>query len=205
MAALVVTIALSAAFALAYLPVVTKLSRALVSPYGKANVRRRLGAAAVDGLLFTTCLISYRNLDSILFIIAGAAYVLLRDALFVPGQSVGKFVFSLLVINLETGRPCGRAGSVRRNVMFLIPGLNIVAAILETVTAVRDPQGLRLGDRLAQTQVVEGLGARELIKLLQKQLLVEIHQAKDPLDEPVEVERLSRTNLKRLRSHMEQT
>jgi hypothetical protein len=27
---------------------------------------------------------------------------------------------------------------------------------------VRDPQGQRLGDRLAQTQVVEGFGARDL-------------------------------------------
>jgi hypothetical protein len=34
-----------------------------------------------------------------------------------------------------------------------------------------DPQGQRLGDRLAQTQVVEGAGARELAKSLQDWLM----------------------------------
>ena len=74
--------------------------------------------------------------------------------------------------------------------LFLVPGLNVVAVILETVTTVRDPQGLRLGDRLAQTQVVEGLGARELVKLLQKELL-EIRLLR-AADDPVEVERRER-------------
>jgi len=183
--ALVLTLILSAAFALVYLPIVTRLSRGLVSPYAKADIKRRLGAATVDGLLFTTCLIFYGSLDSVLFLVLGSLYVLLRDALFVQGQSVGKFLFSLLVVNLETGRPCSRSGSIRRNVMFLVPGLNIVAAMLETVTVVRDPQGQRLGDRLAQTQVVEGLGARELIKLLQKELL-EIRIGREPIEEPTE-------------------
>ena len=180
----ILTILLSAGFALVYLPLANRLSKGLVSPYAKADIRRRIGAAIVDGLLLATCLIFYRNLDSVLFLIAGSLYVLLRDALFVRGQSVGKFLFSLLVVSLESGRPCTRAGSVRRNVIFLVPGLNIVAAILETVTMIRDPQGQRLGDRLAHTQVVEGLGARELIKLLQKELL-EISVEREPLEEPI--------------------
>jgi len=184
---LAVTILLSAACALVYLPVATRVSRGLVSPYAKADMGRRLGAATVDGLLLTTCLLSYRSLDSVLFLFAAAIYVLLRDALFVRGQSVGKFFFSLLVVSLVTGRPCSRAESVRRNLLFLVPGLNVVAVILETVTTVRDPQGLRLGDRLAQTQVVEGLGARELVKLLQKELL-EIRMLR-AAEDPVEVER----------------
>ncbi len=187
---LAVTILLSAACALVYLPVATRVSRGLVSPYAKADMGRRLGAATVDGLLLTTCLLSYRSLDSVLFLFAAAIYVLLRDALFVRGQSVGKFFFSLLVISLVTGRPCSRAESVRRNLLFLVPGLNVVAVILETVTTVRDPQGLRLGDRLAQTQVVEGLGARELVKLLQKELL-EIRLLR-AAEDPVEVERRER-------------
>ena len=187
---LAVTILLSAACALVYLPVATRVSRGLVSPYAKADMGRRLGAATVDGLLLTTCLISYRSLDSVLFLFAAAIYLLFRDALFVRGQSVGKFFFSLLVVSLVTGRPCSRAESVRRNFLFLVPGLNVVAVILETITSVRDPQGLRLGDRLAQTQVVEGLGARELVKLLQKELL-EIRMLR-AAEDPVEVERRER-------------
>ena len=187
---LALTILLSAACALVYLPVATRVSRGLVSPYAKADIGRRLGAATVDGLLLTTCLISYGSLDSVLFLFAAAIYVLLRDALFVRGQSVGKFFFSLLVVGLVTGRPCSRAESVRRNFLFLVPGLNVVAVILETITSVRDPQGLRLGDRLAGTQVVDGLGARELVKLLQKELL-EIRMP-TAAEDPVEVERRMR-------------
>jgi hypothetical protein len=66
------------------------------------------------------------------------------------------------VVSLETGRPCALAGSLRRNLLFLLPGANIVALFLEARTLVRDPQGQRLGDRWAQTQVVEGLGAKDV-------------------------------------------
>ena len=69
-----------------------------------------------------------------------------------------------------------------------MPGLNIVAGVLEPFTIVRDPQGQRLGDRLAHTQVVEGLGARELTKIVQRELLA-IRFAREPTDEPVEAPR----------------
>ena len=176
---LALTILLSAVFALTYLPLVARLSRGLVSPYGKADIWKRCGAATVDGLLVASCLISFRTLNSVLFLIVAAIYLIFRDALFVPGQSVGKFFFSLLVISLETGRPCGRMQSVTRNILFLIPGLNLVAVVFEITTVIRDPQGQRLGDRVAHTQVVEGLGAKELVSMLQKELLDEIELQPD--------------------------
>jgi hypothetical protein len=186
--ALALTILLAAVCALVYLPLVSKLSRGLVSPYGKADIWKRCGAAMVDGLLIASLLISFRTLNSFLFLAVAAIYLLFRDALFVPGQSVGKFFFSLLVISLETGRPCGRMHSVTRNIMFLIPGLNLVAAVFEIATVIRDPQGQRLGDRVAHTQVVEGLGAKEFVSVLQKGLLDEIQRQRDPI-EPVDVKR----------------
>jgi hypothetical protein len=49
-------------FALAYFPAVTKLSRGLLSPYAKADVRKRLAAATIDGLLVTTsCFLSWKS------------------------------------------------------------------------------------------------------------------------------------------------
>jgi hypothetical protein len=36
------------------------------------------------------------------------------------------------------------------------------------MTIIRDPQGQRLGDRLAQTQVIEGLGAKDLATSFQR-------------------------------------
>jgi uncharacterized RDD family membrane protein YckC len=152
-------------FALVYFPAVTRLSMGLVSPYVKADVRKRLFAASIDALLISTSCVLYWNSKTILFLVAAGAYLLLRDA--VGGQSIGKFFLGLVVISLETGRPSTLTGSVRRNLLFLLPGANVVAVFLEAVTVVRDPQGQRLGDRLAQTQVVEGLGAKDLLKSFQ--------------------------------------
>jgi hypothetical protein len=67
---------------------------------------------------------------------------------------------------------------VTRNFLLLLPGANVVAVVLEARTILSDPQGQRLGDRLAQTQVVEGAGARDLVKSLQD-LLVSLGDALD--------------------------
>jgi len=169
-AALVLVSVLSAAFALVYMPLVTRLVPAVVTPYAKADVRKRFAAAAVDGFVTLTGIIFWLTLDSILPLAAAAAYVVLRDALFAPGQSVGKFLLGLHVIQVRTNERCTRAGSIRRNIQFIVPGLNVVAVVLESMTIVRDPQGQRLGDLLAETQVVDGFGARELVKAVQENL-----------------------------------
>ena len=101
--------ALSAVFGIVYLPVLMRQPKAFVSPYARADVRKRVAAASVDGLLVATCAVLYGTQGSMLFIAIGAAYLLLRDALFIPGQSVGKFLFGLRVISLASGRPCGRS------------------------------------------------------------------------------------------------
>jgi uncharacterized RDD family membrane protein YckC len=94
--------------------------------------------------------------------VLAAAYVLLRDT--VGGQSLGKFMFGLTVVRLDSGRPCSARDSVARNVIFVLPGANVAAVFLEARTLSRDQQGLRLGDRLAMTQVVDGYGAKDLAR-----------------------------------------
>lgn len=155
-------------FALAYPSIVTHLSRGLISPYAKADVRKRLTAAFLDGLMVVTlCLVS-RSLGW-LSLAVGGVYLLLRDA--IGGQSIGKLLLGLVVIDLETGRASSFSGSMKRNLLLLLPGANVVAIFLETRTIITDPQGQRLGDKLAQTHVVEGAGARELVKSLQEWLM----------------------------------
>jgi uncharacterized RDD family membrane protein YckC len=156
-------------FGLLYFPIVTHLSRSLVSPYAKANVKRRFAAAGVDGLLVITLCLFYAPTGSALYFVFSAAYLLLRDA--IGGQSIGKLLAGLVVISVETGRSSYVAGSVKRNLLLLLPGANVVAIFLEAHTVVRDPQGQRLGDRLAQTMVVEGLGASDFVKLFQEWLI----------------------------------
>ena len=156
-------------FALAYFPVVTHFSRGLVSAYAKADVTKRFLAATTDGVIVMAMGRLYWSSGWILYVAAAAAYVLFRDAM--RGQSIGKLACGLVVISLETGRPASLATSARRNALLLLPGANVVAIFLEGLTIVRESQGQRLGDRLAQTQVVEGLGAKDLVKSLQDWLM----------------------------------
>jgi uncharacterized RDD family membrane protein YckC len=151
-------------FTLVYFPAL-KLTLVLVSPYPKASLGRRFVAAAIDGLLVASWWVAPWNAGSVALAVAGALYLLLRDAF--GGQSIGKLFVGLIVVHVDTGQRCGLAGSIKRNVVLVLPGANLVAALLEARTLVYDPQGQRLGDRLAHTQVVEGLGARDLVKDLQ--------------------------------------
>jgi hypothetical protein len=152
-------------FAVAYYPVLNKLTLALVSPYPKADLGRRFVAAAVDAIVVMSFVMLSRTPAWVLPVLIASAYLLLRDGLW--GRSVGKFFCGLVVINLKTGRPCSRGDSASRNALLLLPGANLVAVFLEAATIMRDPQGQRLGDRFAQTQVVEGFGARDFVAALQ--------------------------------------
>ena len=146
-------------FGLAYFPIVTYLARGLASRYAKVDLRRRFLAAAVDLSLIVTAVVFWAATGAAVFLAGAALYLAARDA--IAGRSVGKFLFGLAVIHLESGRPAGGMASLRRNLLFLLPGANVVAIALESLTIVRDPQGQRLGDRLAQTQVVEGFNVIE--------------------------------------------
>ena len=155
----------AAAFVLVYYPLTRLIASGLVSPYAKADIRKRINAAALDGLLLVSSVILYQRFDSLPFLVIGALYLVARD---MRGQSIGKLLFGLVVMDLETGKRATLGASLRRNVMLIVPGVNIAAVALEFTAIARDPQGQRLGDRLAQTQVIEGLGAKELIDAFQR-------------------------------------
>ena len=92
---------LSVSFALMYPMLLAKLSLSLASPYAKAESRRRLYAATIDGLLFASIFALYWSSASIAVLAIAAACILLRDA--VCGRSLGKFLLGLTVVRLETG------------------------------------------------------------------------------------------------------
>lgn len=153
-------------FGLVYFPTLNYMSVGLVTPYAKGDVRKRLLAAWVDGMPVLAAWVLYVRAGSLAGAGIAVLYLVLRDS--IGGQSLGKLLVGLVVVNVTTGRLCTWKESVLRNVFALIPGANIVAPFLETVTIIRDPQGQRLGDRLAHTQVIEGLGARELAKSFER-------------------------------------
>lgn len=147
-------------FGLLYFPTLTYVSVALVTPYAKVDVWKRLLAACFDGVPAVVAWMLYARTGSLLAIVAALVYLFLRDG--IGGQSLGKLLVGLVVVNVRTGLPANVKDSALRNIFVLIPGANVVAVVLETLTMVRDPQGQRLGDRLAHTQVIEGLGAKDL-------------------------------------------
>lgn len=57
--------------------------------------------------------------------------------------------------------------SILRNLVFIIPGVNLAAFVFEAYFSIKDRQGIRLGDKFAMTQVVEGKKIPELAKLFQ--------------------------------------
>jgi uncharacterized RDD family membrane protein YckC len=153
-------------FGLVYFPTLRYLSVSLVTPYVKVDVRKRLLAAFLDGMPAIAAWFLYRNSGALWGAAFATIYLLLRDGM--GGQSFGKLVLGLVVVNVRTGQLCSWKDSLLRNVFVLIPGANVVAVFLESITIVRDPQGQRLGDRLAQTQVIEGLGAKDLATSFQR-------------------------------------
>ena len=84
-----------------------------------------------DVMLVVMALFYYNRFESVRYLILATAYVLLKDA--VGGRSVGKFLFGLFVVDLETGRPSGYGACMRRNALFVLPGANVVAAFLEAL------------------------------------------------------------------------
>ena len=84
---------------------------------------------------------------------AAGLYWLVRDGLF-DGQSIGKRVMGLKVIVLPNNVRCTILPSAIRNVLWIIPFVGIVMAIVAVHAQQHDPDGRHWGDRLADTRVV---------------------------------------------------
>lgn len=129
--------------------------------YPKANVLHRLIAKFIDVLIVA---LLYEFSSRIGFI-AGMMYLLIADGFF-QGKSIGKWL-----IGLQTHVPARRSvctfrESIIRNFplavgyfLFLIPYLGwlFTVAILafECLLMVGNGQGMRIGDEMAGTQVLE--------------------------------------------------
>ncbi|MDP6778017.1 MAG: RDD family protein [Candidatus Latescibacteria bacterium] len=149
--------------------VLSRITRSLVSPYPRADMGRRLAAAGIDAAI---CLICYAILSLLGHLPASTLsplYLLVRDGL-MSGQSIGKAFVGLVVVRLEDGSPCTMWRSFQRNLVFAVPGFNIAALIFEAVTVRGDEQGMRIGDRLARTHVVEGKDAKDFVKSMQERI-----------------------------------
>jgi uncharacterized RDD family membrane protein YckC len=136
------------------------------SPYPKAELMPRLLARLFDLMVCGGLIALSREAGAVV----GAAYLLVADGLF-RGQSLGKKLLGLKVIHLPTQRGAGARASALRNYPMALVGLLALATPADwTVMAlgsalvlgyeayrvITDPLGIRQGDQLAQTQVVDG-------------------------------------------------
>jgi len=144
-------------------------AHASIQGYAKAPYFLRLIALSIDGLiaglpwLLITPLWGYTPLrlpsHSGLFhgfIITAALlwtfyYICFRDS-FCCGQSIGKRSVGLMVMGTWTNQPCNAMQSFLRNVIYWVDFFFIVEGLLALANL---KTGRRLGDFLAQTQVID--------------------------------------------------
>lgn len=135
----------------------------MMMDYPKAGLGGRFLAYLVDslvtGLPFVpgALLMTSRHTDvlgGVLLFLAfgwGLYYGFCKDGMR-GGQSYGKKLNGLMVVNLTTNQPCKTGGSILRALSWCIP---YVGGLIEIVMILASDKGRRLGDRFATTQVIE--------------------------------------------------
>lgn len=142
--------------------------KALVE-YKKADLFKRFVAYLIDAILASVI-----SLIPVVGGLVAGTYMLLRDGFdFMQNRSIGKMAVNLKPIIIETGSNCDIQTSAKRNWPFAIghflvaiPIIGWIFAILiwipliiyvviEAVLVFTDDKGLRLGDKMAGTQVIE--------------------------------------------------
>jgi len=111
--------------------------------------RQRVIAWLIDLLMLIGLSVLFRTLGYVV----SAAYILCRDGLF-DGQSVGKRIMGLKVVAHQQQLRCTFLDSFIRNMLWLLPIINIVMGFTGLHALVHDPRGRHWGDRLANTQVI---------------------------------------------------
>jgi uncharacterized RDD family membrane protein YckC len=91
----------------------------------------------------------------LVLLIIPIGYALMKDGIG-EGQSYGKRALDLMVINLNTYEQCTKLNSVGRNLLFgIICGIPCVGTLLEIIMVFANPEGRKLSDLIAGTQVIE--------------------------------------------------
>jgi uncharacterized protein involved in cysteine biosynthesis len=140
---------------------------------GKADLGKRFIAVIIDAVIASVI-----GFIPIIGGLIGAAYMLLRDGFsyeFMDHRSIGKKLIKLRPVRLDRGT-MDIETSIKRNWMFglggiiqvfmyipiigwlLIPVVGLVAlviGIMEIVFVLKDEEGRRWGDKLANTKVIE--------------------------------------------------
>ncbi len=129
--------------------------------YPKAHVLNRFIAKAIDGMLVAAA----SQVIAPVGWISGLAYALVADG-FPGGQSVGKRLIGLQTVMPRTKEFAGFRESIIRNLPVAFAYLMVpvpyvgwllagVIVVFEALLMIGNEQGVRLGDEVAQTQVLD--------------------------------------------------
>lgn len=124
-----------------------------------------LTTRSIAGFLDLLIVIALARLPDVLGFLSASGYILIRDGLF-QGRSAGKRLIGIAVHAADRQGPADYRGSVIRNapfaaayLLFLIPYagwvLGPAVLIVEWLVALGDDSGMRTGDMLANTLVVQ--------------------------------------------------
>lgn len=127
----------------------------------RAKILNRIIARIIDFIIIGILLEAVPRVG----FFAGLLYLLIADGLF-DGRSVGKRLIRLRIVHGEGKQLCGFRESIIRNFPFAIgyilmalPLVGFIFPILvvgfETLLMLGSERGLRLGDELAKTMVIE--------------------------------------------------
>jgi len=132
----------------------------------KASIARRFIAGGIDAAIVVVMwsaiiLAAIANVDKadnvlgLVLFVPTLCYMFLRDAW--RGQSIGKRAARLMVVSVTSGRPCSARDSAFRSLVLILSGVLIpgIGWLIEPIVALVDKNGRRLGDRAADTQVIE--------------------------------------------------
>jgi hypothetical protein len=76
--------------AVTYHLILNRLTVELISPYSKADLKRRFLAAMADAVIVAIAVFYYRAFGRPLYLLTACGYLVLRDS--IVGRSVGKFL-----------------------------------------------------------------------------------------------------------------
>lgn len=148
--------------------------------YNKADLGKRFAAYLLDGLitllffipslvLISEFFINYftnghidmydYNSSKLIFgfilMVLPFIYILIKDGLG-NGQSYGKRALNIMVINVNSNKPCSKSNSAGRNIMFsIICSVPYIGYLLEIIMVFANPKGRKLSDLVAGTQVID--------------------------------------------------
>ena len=109
------------------------------------------GARVMAWLLDAAICIGLGSLFGALGWVASTGYWLFRDGLF-EGQSVGKRLMGVRVVRKDGG-PCTAVDALVRNILWVIPVMNLLMGLSGLRAVFNRPDGRHWGDRLAETRV----------------------------------------------------